>query len=281
MKKRFAKLTVAIALIAALCCMAATLSACDEEQNHAYEQDTVYVLDPSNINFMGNTELAAIVVDRNILLDPDETYFEFKTDGTVHGQLTTKAGLFGSIGGLLDSLKTFGLDMSLDDINAMIGSVDLADGLKSYAEPMFPGFTQRLIEGDAEGAFQLLENSIGLNIKGLDFAHDPLKAAVKKMGEDYQRTGALKLPSNLLSLIPADAQISITADWQYNIEHVVDSDGIAHEAIYIGGAVAHNAAQTQPFAIFTRAQNSAGEDTLTLVIEFMNITLGLKQKAAA
>ncbi len=274
MKKNIAKISLILMLVAVLVCGAVALTACDDKGGSAvFETERVYKLDTTNINFMGQRELVPLVC--SLLLDEEKTYFTFKTDGTVHGQISLKEGLFDSIGTLIDGLSGFMPDLTMDSINSMIANIDLAEGLEFYAEPMFPGFTAYLENGDANGALGLLKSSLGLSIGGIDFSQGALKEAVQTMGTNYKNTGELKLPANLLSIIPPQTQLSLNADWQYTIQHLKGEDGKSHDGIYIGGAVAHNPSQTQPFAIFTMGKNDEGKETLLLRIEFMNIDLAL------
>lgn len=289
MKKNIGKYILILAVVTTLILSACLFAACDEKEEVkplAFSQDRVFKLDAENINFMGNPHIVVAAVIA-LALDEDETYFEFKSDGTVHGQISTKAGILGIAENLLENETIKGLlgdsfgDLSIESIGNMIAQVDLAEGLEFYAEPMFPGFTKCLEDGNADAAFKLIENTLGLNIKGVDFSKGALKEAVEKMGQEYATYKTLHLPSNLLEIIPKDAQLTLSADWEYNLVHLKGEDGAKHDALYIGGDVAHDPATTQPFAIFTYTENQDEPARLELRIEFMSITLALVEKTAA
>lgn len=280
MKKATVKtIILVIALVGLLAVSGCALAACGENVENkieitAFEENKVYELDASNTNFMGN-DGALVSMVALMLFDEEKTYFEFKSDGTVHGQIATKAGLFG---GIKDLLASF--DMSEDDLKNMLKGIDLAEGLEFYAEPMFPGFTKNLVEGNIDKSFELIERSLGMNISGVDFTTGALHDAVVAMGREYTEKGTLHLPENLLDIIPADAQLILTADWGYSLMTLEGSDGTTHEAIYIGGPVAQEPETTQPFAIFSLGTGDDGTPNMHLVIEFMNIDLALKLRTS-
>ncbi len=273
MNKKIVKILLCVTLIAVLSCSALALVACDD-QAHTFKKDRTFAFDFSSTYFMGFEPAVVKIVAADLLFDTEETYLTFKSDGTVQGQLKTQAGLFGRIDDLLERLGALGIDMTMDDVNSMIATIDLAEGLEFYAEPMFPGFTDNLVKGDIAASFDLIEDTLGLNIAGLDFSKGELHEAIVAMGNEYKQNKTLHLPSNLLDIIPKDAQLALTINWQYSLEHLKGEDGKEYDAIYIGGPVAHNAEQTQPFAILTMSENSKGTAVMHLVIEFMNIDLG-------
>lgn len=123
-----------------------------------------------------------------IAVDMDKTYFEFRPDGTMHMQLTTKDGVFGKIQGLLEDNNI--------DISAALTSFDIKGSVNGYVEPMFPGFAAKLSQADLEGALELIHHSLGFNITGLDYEDDGVKEALAYVAEN------MALPADLLSKIP-------------------------------------------------------------------------------
>ncbi len=259
-------IVIALALALTACCLFA-FAACDvKDGRYFFEDGTRFKIDPNNLRVMG-MELGDIFgLVSNLALNTDETYFEFNSDGTLHAQLTTKDGLIGTLPSLLNSFDV--------DLDSMLGSVDLAEGLATYVEPMFPGFTAYLEAGDLESSLALVERSIGLNIKGLDYEDEGIKEAVKYVGENK------RLPGDLLDKIPADTVLQLTLDTHYLIRDIVGEDGTPYTAIYLGNDVANRNTATNPFCVFTLTENEAGVMSAEMVIEFLNVRLGIVQQLA-
>ncbi len=259
MKKAVIRIfTITIALVLLSSCLFA-LCACNEKTDDSvFAQNTRFDVDYDNLNMMGmNKKLLELIVKAAI--DTDNTYFEFKTDGTMHMQIQTKAGLFKNITGLLNY---FGVDLS-----TALSGFDIKTSVDYYVEPMFPGFTQKLKDSDLQGALGLIKHSLGFNIDGLDLQNEKVKAALKYVGEN------MALPADLLDAIPQDTVLRLTLDTQYALRDLTASDGTHFRAIYLGYKVKDNP-QTAPFGVFTLTEN----DTMgALSIEFMNIHLAIKQ----
>lgn len=267
MKKTISKISIITVAVALLVAVSLSFVACDANGT-AFDSDTYFAIDNDTTDFMGTVSGLLLGAVENMALNMDETYFVFKKDGTVHGQITTADGLFSDIDGLLGSIKNppFNIDI---DINSILAGVDLTDGINSYAEPIFPGFKARLEAADLKGALQLVEDSLGLNIHGLDYDNEDIKAVVQEVAETK------KLPGDLLSRIPADTVLTLTFDWKYRIEEVEAEDGTKYQAIYLGNKVAARDQQTEPFGVFTMTEDENGRKHLLLRIEFININLGL------
>lgn len=259
-KKTTAIITIVIALALLFSCVFA-LCACNERTNpNAFKNDTRFAVDYDNLNMMDmNKKLVGIIVAAAI--DKNNTYFEFKKDGTMHMQIQTKAGLFKNVDNLLKMMKI--------DISSALSSFDVKTSVDRYVEPMFPGFTQKLKSYDLQGALELIRHSLGFNIEGLDLTNENVKTAVKYVGDN------MALPSDLLQAIPSDTVLKLTLDTQYAIRDLTAFDGTQFRAIYLGYKVKDNP-QTAPFGVFTLKDN----DTFaTLSIEFMNIHIAIRQQA--
>lgn len=234
--------------------------ACNEKTDDSvFAQNTRFDVDYDNLNMMGmNKKLVDVIVKAAI--DTENTYFEFKTDGTMHMQIQTKADLFKNIQGLLAFAKI--------DISSALSSFDVKTSVDRYVEPMFPGFTQKLKDYDLQGALGLIKHSLGFNIDGLDLQNEKVKAAVAYVGDN------MALSPDLLEAIPQDTVLRLTLDTQYAIRDLTASDGTHLRAIYLGYKVKDNP-QTAPFGVFTLTEN----DTVgALAIEFMNIHIAIKQR---
>ena len=265
MKRRYTKTLLTVLALALICPCLFAFAACDAKKTVApytpetFSKTRIYELDTEHTNLMGQT-MAPLMM--NLLLDKQESYFEFGKDGKVRGQLKT---IPLSVNSLFDALSRFGNDISRESVSAQLRNLDIAQTLQEDVEPLLPGFTERLSDGDVEGAFKLLQNTTGLHFKGLDFSEGPLKDGGKSM----------RLPANLLDLIPDNTQLSLTIDWEYNLVHLTGNDGTPYDAVYIGGETAHSA-YTQPFAIFTMYTESDGTETMYMRIEFVNVDIALK-----
>ena len=265
MKKNFVKISATIVALLTLCCCAFTLVACNEDEKPAqFSQDTRFTVDNSVTDFMGQInggedgESGMLNFIEDIVINMDESYFEFKKDGTLHAQIQTADGLFGIINNFLNI--PFG---------AMISSFDIAGGLDFYVEPMFPGFRAKLEEADLKGALELIHHSLGFNIEGLDYENEGVKEALAYVAEN------MKLPSNLLDLIPSDTVLKLTFDTQSAIRYLKGADGKEYKAIYLGYAVKDNPT-TEPFGVFTMTEED-GVQKLFLRLEFMDVNIGLKK----
>ena len=278
MKKNFVKISAIIIALATLCCVAFTLCACDDKtptqpslKPDKFDSDTRFYIDNKTTDFMGQInggddgESGLLDKIEHIALNNEETYFEFGKDGKLHAQVQTKDGLFADIDGLLSLIKGFNKDF---DINAMLENFDIEGGLNYYVEPMFPGFRAKLEAADLQGALGLIKHSLGFNIDGLDYDDEGVKEALAYVAAN------MKLPGNLLNLIPKDTVLRLTFDTQYAIRYVTGSDGKEYTAIYLGYDVKDNP-DTEPFGVFTMTEED-GVKKLFLRLEFMDINIGLK-----
>ncbi len=264
MKNKISFKIFAILLVTALALgLMLSLAACNKD-GERFGKDVRFGVNNEKLDFMGTTnEGGTIGFIEELALDMDQTYFEFKKDGTVHGQIQTREDLFEILDDVLGLLSQyFGVDIS------DFSSIDLSQWFSSYVDPMFPGFSDKLKDGDLAGALELVHQSLGFNIVGMDMSKPEFKAVVKEVGE----TGMLNVQS-LLDCIPSDTVLKLTMDWNYYIRTVKGADGKEQKAIYVGDDVAANYKQTQPFAIFTMTEGKKRE--LILRIEFMKITLAL------
>lgn len=265
MKNR--KIFVALMLIAVLLVGAFALCACDKTKNgDAFAQNTAFKIDNSRTNIMGMLTGGFLGIIEDSMLNMEQTYFEFGADGNLHAQIQTKAGLFD----ILDDVFSF-MGMTKEDVEKALSSFSVGGMVNTYVESMFPGFKQKLKDGDLQGALGLIYSSLGFNITGLDIENPEIKEAVQYIGE------TMRLPGNLLDIIPKDTVLTLVLDTQYSIRKVSTYDGETYEAIYLGYDVKDNP-NTQPFGVFTLRTNEEGKKELDLRIEFMNIDIGLLEK---
>lgn len=232
----------------------------------AFNKNTVFEIDNSNVSIMGNDLIYTFVAQ--LLLDDEQCYFSFGTDGKMHAQLQTNAGVFADIQGLLNDLKDSGFDLGDFDLAAIIESIDLGPAVENMVAPMFPGFTL----SDLKGSLELIKNSLGFNITGLDYDNENIKQILSYVAQNE------KLPGNIFELLPSDMALALTFDHNYTIKTVYGANGKKMQCIYIGGDVANNAA-TQPFAVMTMGKED-NKTVLDLRIEFMDVSIRLVEKTA-
>lgn len=272
MKKSVVKILTIICLVAAMTACVFVFTACDTSvamknfessfaiKPDAFSETTRFYIDDSALQIMDTPSFFVKAIEE-IAVDMDKTYFEFRPDGTMHMQLTTKDGVFGKIQGLLEDNNI--------DISAALTTFDIKGSVNGYVEPMFPGFAAKLSQADLEGALELIHHSLGFYITGLDYEDDGVKEALAYIAEN------MALPADLLSKIPADTVLQLTFDQTYGIRKLKGADGKEYTAIYIGALKDND--NTAPFGVFTLGEKD-GAKTAVLRIEFMNITIGVKTK---
>jgi len=254
MKKAFKLVCITLVLILVFA-LSISLVACNKNG----VEDVEYFANDMYFEFGNDTTVVGIPFSLvSNVFDADESYFTFTSNGKVHGQLKTKTGLIEMLEGIF---KVFDVDMS--EMASGLSDIDLDEMIvKPYVVDMFPGFTLDHIEE----SFNLMKNSLGLSIVGIDYEHEIIK--------EIESTH--RIPSDILDRIPEDFSFGIAFDQTYYIKTVVDADGNEQKAVYIGGDVAHND-NTQPFVIFTMTQEN-GVKVLKLNVEFILVNLVLKEK---
>ena len=226
------------------------------ESDRYFENDILFTIS-------GSGKVAGIPFSlASILLDDEESYFTFRSDGKIHGQIMTQ-----EISVLLAFAERItGIDIA--SYAPQISSLDLDEVMiKPYVEAMFPGFTLSNIKD----SFDLIKNSIGLSLIGVDFEHPLIKAI-----EEVQEDGTHRIPENFLDELPEDFAFGIAFDGYYHIEMLTDADGNTYQALYIGGDVAHNP-NTQPFMILTLSEKK-GKKQINLDVEFLVVNLLLVEQ---
>lgn len=259
MKKNILKTFMICMLVVIIAIVPITLTACDKgPDDSVYAGGKRFAVDTKNTNIMG----LPFVLVMSLALDEENTYFEFGENGYLHAQLQTKPGLIGNLGGVFALMG-----MTEEEVREMLANMDLSGMVNSYVEPMFPGFTAKLKDGNLEGALGLIKSSLGFNITGLDADNEEIVEAVKYIGE------TMHLPANLLDIIPADTVLTLTFDTQYARRQVTTTAGDTVSAVHLGYKVKDNPT-TQPFGVFTESIAS-GKTSLAMRIEFMDVNIGL------
>lgn len=275
MKNTLKKSFVIFAALTLLLSCLLLLPACnnyEDDGRYYFDEDTRFAIDDSKLKVMGIdfSEPGMSLIYKavtSLALNMDETYFDFNADGTMHAQIKTKDGLLGNLDELFKLIQ-----MDSSAVEDMLSGIDLSDGLKTYAEPMFPGFTAYLEQGDLESALGLLKRSLGLNIEGFDYDNEDIKYVLDYVGKNKA------LPGDLLARLPKDTVLTLTFDTHYLIRDIEGEDGTAYSAIYLGDDVANRNTVTNPFCVFTLNENDKGVLSAVMVVEFMNVTIGLKQQ---
>ncbi len=265
MKKNIIKIFVILTLTLIIAVIPVMFTACDKTNESVYEGGKKFGIDTDHTDIMG-IKGAELNLMLKLILNSDNTYFEFKEDGYLHGQLQTRSGIIKSIESIISMIGGSNQEVEIGD---MLANIDLSGMVNAYVEPMFPGFTDKLKAGDLEGALGLIKSSLGFNITGLDFDDEQIIEAVKYIGE------TMRLPANLFEIIPKDTVLTLTFDTQYARRKVTTTSGDKIDAVYLGYKVKDNPS-TQPFGVFTESKID-DKTALALKIEFMNIDIGLME----
>ncbi len=278
---KFLSLTIAIVMLVA--CTTA-LVACDKESVDVFEKTTRFNFDVARVSAFGGeaTDMGGlvglilpIVTDEDMenlwALDAKTSYVEFYADGTMHAQIQTAPNIFNKIGDIVEGLSSLmgggGEDVSEMNLNAMLADLHLENFIATYIEPMFPGWTDKLKQGDLKGAMGLIESSLGFNITGIDTEDEGVKAIVESIAKNMRESNHFKIDDDIDILGAFQAltdengegvRIAITFDSTYKIVSNVASDGKVHQAIYLGG-LADNTS-TQPWGVFTMTNNADSDD---------------------
>lgn len=233
MKKIFTVLILATILSA--CVLA--FAGCEEKKTYAEE----------DISFGVTNETTVMGIPLNLVLDPSSG-IELKKDGTF----------------VLSLMLNDGAPRLLNnyfDLEAM-SEADLSGFINAYVKPLFPGFTL----DDVKGSLDLIKNSLGAEIVGLDFEDEN----VKKLVDSLETTG--KINSDLV--IPEGLGIRYTSFYEIKTLKS-ESTGKEYTAIFTdkyseGG---------EPYFVLTMDTDpESGKKTLALRVEFLNLSLRLVQK---
>ncbi len=263
-KTAFKRITVIFILVAILCVGVFSLTACTAPPTITYD----IITESSETDLMDNGILS-VVLNLPGIIDLENTYLELDYNegdsGVMHAQLQTAGG---AIGTLKETIKALGV--SLED---MLAGLNLEDMVDNMVETMFPGFAAKLRAGDLKGAIGLVEQSLGFNIKGLDYENESVKALVNEIGS------TMKIPADILERIPADTVLTLTFDNTfYSKEVEIEEGGVKKKVNAICVGEIGKREDTQPWAVFTETTNDNGKSVLRFRAEFMGLKLGFIQR---
>lgn len=259
MKKTVKTLVIITICLALVLSLSIGFTACDKEdatnRDEHFANDMLFKIDDETTVWGLPLSIFSEV------LNEDESYFTFTSNGKVHGQLKTKTKqeIFEVIGGLLQLFE-----INLDDISAQLPNIDLDEMIvKPYVVDMFPGFTlDHVVE-----SFELMKKSLGLSLIGFDLENEQIQGIIAEIEETH------RIPADLIDRLPDDFSFGLAFDGTYFLKTVVDADGHSQKAVYVGGDVAHNPS-TQPFVIFSM-EDEGGRKHLALSVEFIMINIVL------
>lgn len=277
MKKNTAMKKIMLCVVALMMLTVCVLGLCACNNNTSFSKNTRFKVNLQGSSVMGYKlwEIPFPTVFE-LAIDADHTYVDFKADGTMHFQVRTAAGLFGeTLDTLLGAIGSLAPNLSKESIGAMLADFDIKGGVDSMVEPMFPGFKEKLENGDLDGALKLIQSSLGFYIDGLDYTDDGVKEILAYVGEN------MAFPPTLLDLIPADTVLTLSFDNTYYIKEVKGNDGKKHTAIYIG-EIGSRADVTQPWCVFDMTKEGKGRKAvkkLYFKAEFMNAEISFVEKA--
>ncbi|MBO7156693.1 MAG: SGNH/GDSL hydrolase family protein, partial [Clostridia bacterium] len=184
----------------------------------AFEEERTYNV-TSNVSVLG--------LPIGMFLNLEESYIEFRTDGT----MTLKIMLPNGIGSLLGAVDT--------------SSVDVNSIIDMYAVELMPGFTLK----DVKGSLGLLTANTGVEIVGLDYEHEGVKALVESLQNEGKLPAVLSLPNGL----------GLQYEGRYTVREVTNpTTGKTYTAVHMGAPYENG----DGFIIMTIDQTEDGQEKI-------------------
>ena len=144
----------------------------------------------------------------------------------------------------------------LQTADADLSELDVQGIVDTYVLELMPAFTLK----DIPFSLGLLEATLGLRIEGLDFEYKGVKKICDSLAETSRLPSVLDLPEGL----------GVVYEGKYRIKDLTSEvTGKTFRAVYTGGSAANG----EPYMVLTLAENDEGKETLSLHIEFLNITV--------
>ncbi|MBO5775772.1 MAG: SGNH/GDSL hydrolase family protein [Clostridia bacterium] len=191
----------------------------------AFEEERTYNV-TSNVSVLG--------LPIGMFLNLEESYIEFRTDGT----MTLKIMLPNGIGSLLGAVDT--------------SSVDVNSIIDMYAVELMPGFTLK----DVKGSLGLLTANTGVEIVGLDYEHEGVKALVESLQNEGKLPAVLSLPDGL----------GLQYEGRYTVREVTNpTTGKTYTAVHMGAPYENG----DGFIIMTIDQTEDGQEKIFFSIDFL------------
>lgn len=208
------------------------------ENKRLVDEDTTFHLISAKFNGGINEALPLTNI-----IDQEKSFITLDTDGYLTMELHINSHLYGLAKGVLQGLDASTLDVSF---------------LDAYIHELFPGTDKT----DVSAVFKSIENTLGLSVIGLDFDHPGLK----EIADSLRETG--KLPEKVD--LPDDVYFRLVQP--YELRHI-DSLTVegGFEAVYVG-----NFRGQEPYLIMTVYDGSWGEKTLSIVNEFLFLTVEME-----
>lgn len=244
MKK--ARRTVTVILLALVLVLPLSiLTACDNGENED-EAETVdgYYTENTVRYYIKANDIHVMELPIGFLFEPSQTYFELRPDGTMEIRAIFKENFPAVVKSILQSTDT---DLSELDVQGIVDT---------YVLELMPAFTLK----DIPFSLGLLEATLGLRIEGLDFEYKGVKKICDSLAETSRLPSVLDLPEGL----------GVVYEGKYRIKDLTSEvTGKTFRAVYTGGSAANG----EPYMVLTMAENDEGKETLSLHIEFLNITV--------
>lgn len=264
MKKNVRKLVVvALVLVVALSSVA-IFTACGEIEHGYLPAETLrFDIDTKNtsLNAVPDLMLSTIL---DLALDKENSYFELSATGMFTCVLTI------DVEGTLDLLGSLLGGLDIGEATASVTKSSLMSTINGYVKVMFPGFDL----ADIEGSLDLLKNSLGVEIFGLD----PTNSEVAKLFaciEDPNNDRLIPADLDLTKLPPA---IGIKIQGPYKLLDIVETatedDEEARTWIY--ATVGPHDNDTLPYMNFSYTIYKDGRETLIWRNEVLGISVAGK-----
>jgi len=233
--KKMMKKSVAIIAVITIIFSLFLFASCNKKKQ-VLENDTVFYIDTLNSVIMENVSFSLFV--------DDSSYIALRKDGTATIHIRIKDGL-GSV-----------LNYALGAIGG-IQDMDLRPYINGMVSDFLPGFSL----SDMETTLQLIKNSMGLELFGID----PDDPDLREMFAYIEETGRIPESFNLPS------GIGLEYNAVYEIKDVYSSEGDKYIQVLMGEHVENG----EPYTIMTLS-----EDHKSLGIYIQMVKLDLVAKTA-
>lgn len=232
--------TLLVVVLAASCLVC--FSACNEEPPVTLAENRTYRIDNETSVFG-----VSFLLLKELILKENDCYVQLNADGTMKLRLMLKDGLQEALPSLITTLT--GQEM---DVAALLSTLDLTSAIKTYVEPIVPGFTL----DDIPGGFALLEKSLGVGLVGVDWESDEAKALCASVKNTKRVPADFEIPDGL----------GIEYNGPYHIETLTSSvTGESYKTVFVGK-------DEEPFLMLTLTEEE-GRHKLTTEIMFIQVKI--------
>ena len=241
--KRIKRIFTVVLLLTVLAVPATLLTACDESEETEDPVDGYYVEKTERYYL---DELSTVVLDLplGLLFDPYESYFEFRSDGTMKIRAILKSAMLANISSIL---VKYDIDLS---------GINLQSTVDTYVVELMPSFTLK----DIPFSLGLLDATLGIKVLGFDTEYKGIRELCDSLYENASLPSTLDLPAGL----------GLEYEGTYVMKDLTSvTTGKVYKAAFTGGSAENG----EPYGVMTFGENEEGKKTVNLHIEFLKADL--------